>query len=158
MSRLIQPSLFHYCKGNRGCLDSQWQLFKDGQLELKRIIPVCRTHSSSQRRNLNAPSLDWCDRFDFTVEFWLRQTSFGERTSFSYAGHTYLRLFKTLEPKYVSLSGGSLTKPTKTAVLEGSDVKCMLTQSWHDTLHMNLSKWTIQFAYRGISKGFFTSD
>lgn len=33
-SRLIQPSLFHYCEGNRGHLDSRWRLFRVGQLEM----------------------------------------------------------------------------------------------------------------------------
>lgn len=43
-SRLIQPSLIHYCKGNRGHLDSQWQLFRDRQLELKWLISVYSSH------------------------------------------------------------------------------------------------------------------
>lgn len=50
MSRLIQPSLIHYCKWNRGHLDNQWQLFRDRQLELKWLISVYSFHHAKNMK------------------------------------------------------------------------------------------------------------
>lgn len=112
-SRLIQPSLIHYCEGNRGRLDSQWQLFRDGQLELKWLISVFCIQCSPCRRTRNVPYLSWCAWFWFTLDF-------GRHQSIT---QLHLGQFKTWPKKWhlsitLSLPGIS-TGHTSTTIQEG---------------------------------------
>lgn len=120
-SRLIQPSLIHYCEGNRGRLDSQWQLFRDGQLELKWLISVFCIQCSLCRRTWNVPYLSWCAWFCFTLDFGHHQSIVG----YSPYSVTQLHLgqFKTWPKKWhlsinLSLPGISTSRKS-TTIQEG---------------------------------------